>query len=119
MSLRIDSGVKVAKSGVRAVRKSAGQALQEGRSRLRDVLAASEVRATNSLNAAEKVLVGVVDALAQGGRSYENDGRDRLHGAEARLISPRRRPRIATAVLAVGAGVLLSLLLRKPQDREA
>jgi hypothetical protein len=113
MPLNIDVGSKAAKSGVRAARKSAYRAVHIGHNKARDVVDASERRAADSLTAAEKLAIGVVDVLAKRGRAYARDSRDRVYEAEARVF-PRKRTSAAPAVLlALGAGFLLSQLFRR------
>jgi hypothetical protein len=112
MALRFETGARVAKSGVRAARTSLSQAVEHGHARVRDVVDASERRADDSLDVVEKAAIGVVDAIAQRGRRYAKTGKNRLYAAESRLLPRHSRSPIGTAVVAVGAGVLLSLLLR-------
>jgi hypothetical protein len=87
--------------------------------RFRNALDASGRRADDSLSAAEKLAIGVVDAIAQRGARYAKAGKARLYEADARLLPRRGMPPYATALLALGAGVLLSVLLRAPPKREA
>jgi len=110
MSFKIDASAKAAKSGVRAARKSAAEALRGGHARVRHAVDASERRVSGSLGAAENILIGVVDAIAQRGRAYARDGKDRVYEAEARVFPRRRRSQIGPALLALGAGVLVSQL---------
>ena len=117
MSSRIDTTASAAKSGVRAARSSVSQALEQGQARVKDAADASGRHVDQALNAAEKILVGVVDEIAQRGRVYTKTGRDRLYEAEARVFPRSSKPPIAMILAAVGAGVVLSLLFAKPQNR--
>lgn len=112
MSSRFETGSRVAKSGVRAARKSLSQAFEHGHARVRDVVDASGRRADGSLDLVEKTVNSLVDTIAQRGRGYAKAGRNRLSQAQAQLLPRRRSPPIGTALVAVGAGVLLSLLFR-------
>jgi hypothetical protein len=110
MTLGIETGAKMAKSGVRAARKSVSHALEHGHARVRDVVNASGRRADDSLDVVEKAAIALVDALAQRGRDHAVGAKDRLYKAEGRLFPRRRTAPIGTALVAVGAGVLLSML---------
>ena len=93
------------------------RSFRQTHSRVKHVVDSSEKGTSASLGAAEKLAAGVIDALAQRGRAYAKSGEDRAHAGERRLF-PRRRPSpIPTALLAVGAGYLLSMLLRSQPSR--
>ena len=111
MSLGLEIGAKAAKSGVRAARKSAARVVAQGRARASHAVDVTGRRAEDSLDMVETAVLGLLDAIAQRGRGYAKDAKDRLYTAEARLFPRPRRPPIATALAGVGAGVLLSLLL--------
>jgi ElaB/YqjD/DUF883 family membrane-anchored ribosome-binding protein len=117
MSSRIDATASAAKSGVRALRRSVSQALEQGQARVKDATDVSGRRVDEALSAAEKVLYGVVDEIAQRGRVYTKAGKDRLYEAEAQVFPRPHKPPIAMIMAAVGAGVLLSLLFTKPKNR--
>ena len=106
---------KAAKAGVRAARKSVSAALDHGQARARDVVDASGRRADDSLDLLERALIGVLDSIAQRSRGYAKTARNRLYTAEARLFPRPRTPPVGTALVGLGAGVLISLLLR-PRD---
>jgi hypothetical protein len=112
MRLRFEHAVRAAESGVRAARKSVSHALDNGQATARRLLDDSERHADASLSTAERALIGVMGAIAERGRGYAKTGKHRLYEAEARVFPRRPTPRIGTAVVALGAGVLLSLLFR-------
>lgn len=118
MSLGLEKGAQAAKAGVHAARKSVSEALDHGQARARQVVDASGRRADESLDLVEKALVGVLDTIAHRGQRYAKRAKNRLYTAEARLFPRRRTPPVGTALVGVGAGVLLSLLLR-PRDGSA
>jgi len=119
MSFKIDDSAKAAKSGLRAARKSAVEALRGGHARVRNAVDASEKRTAGTLGAAENILIGVIDTLAQRGRAYASDGRDRVYQAEARLFPRHRRSPVVPTLLALGAGVLVSQLFLSAPKRPA
>jgi hypothetical protein len=117
MLLRVDTAAKAARAGVHAVHRSVSGATEQGQARLRDAVDATGRRADDALSAAEKIAIGVVDAIAQRGRTYAAAGKDRLYAVDAKLLPRRSRPPFATALVAVGAGILLSLLFRARPSR--
>jgi hypothetical protein len=117
MSSRIDAGARAAKSGVRSLREFLSHALHQGQALAKDAVDASGRRADVSLDAVEKAVVGLLGAISRQGQSYADEGKNRVYAAESRLF-PRRRTRpIGTTLLAVGAGIALSLLL-SPTNRK-
>ena len=117
MSSKIDTGTRAAKSAVRSLRRSASDALDRGEMLAKDAVDASGRRAQVTLQAVEKAIVGLLGAISRQGQSYANEGKSLAYTAESRLFPRRRRPPIGTALLAVGAGVALSLLL-SPTNRK-
>jgi hypothetical protein len=111
MSPGLEMSAKAAKSGVRAARKSAAKVVARGRATASHAVDVTGRRAEDSLDMVETAVLGLLNAVAQRGRGYAKDAKDRLYTAEARLFPRPRRPLIATALAGVGAGVLLSLLL--------
>jgi hypothetical protein len=92
------------------LRKALSAALHGGQARVKDMVDSSGRRADDSLEGVEYAIVRFLDAIAQRGTGYARDARDRVSAAEARLFPRRRRPPVATALVGVGLGVLLSLL---------
>jgi len=120
MSSRIDAGAKVAKSGVRAVRQSVTQALGQSQSSIKDVMHASGWNPEELLDRIEKALIVAVDTIVRRSTQSRNvrpvKGPSR-YAAEIRVAPGRPVLPIKTALAVVGAGVLLSLLLRTPNNR--
>ncbi len=112
MSLGLEISAKAAKAGVRAARKSMSRVLDHGQVRAKEVVDASGRRADDSLDLVERAVIGVLDAMAQRGQGYAKTAREKIYAAEARIFPRPRRAAIGTALVGVGAGVLVSLLLR-------
>lgn len=119
MSLGLEMSAKAAKSGVRAVRKSAAKVLAKGRARASQVVDDTGRRAEVSLDGVERAVLGLLDAVSERGRGYAKDTTKRIYAAEAKLFPRPRHPHIATALVGVGAGVLLSLLLSPSSQAKA
>jgi hypothetical protein len=119
MSSRIDAGADAARSGLRSLREALSQGLERGQDRAKDVVDASGRRAHESLDAVEKAVMGILDAVARQGRGYAKEGKTRLYATEAQIFPRRRGRHVGTALLALGAGVALSLLLRAPTKKPA
>ena len=117
MSSRIDAGAHAAKSGVRTLREAIAQGLERGQDRAKDAVDASGRRAHESLDVVEKAVIGVLDAIARQGRGYAKQGKTKLYAAEGRVFPRRRMRPVGTALVALGAGVALSLLLGTPTSR--
>lgn len=120
MTMGSDISAKAAKRGVHAARKSLSRVLGDGHARARDIVDASGRRADDSLDVVERAVIGVLDALARRGRGYVKDARGRFHEVQARLLPRRRSSPLGSVAVALGAGVLLSLLLMpKPAAKPA
>jgi hypothetical protein len=111
---RIEKTARTAKAGAHALRKALSTALHGGQARVKDMVDSSGRRADDSLEGVEQAIVRFLDAIAQRGSGYARDAGGRLSAAEARLFPRRRRPPVATALVGVGLGVLLSLLFMTP-----
>jgi hypothetical protein len=121
MPLAADFGVKAAKAGVSAARKSASRALHRGQAQADNAIDNSGRTIDAGLTYVERALHDGLDAIAARGRQAQN----RIQTLPERVVpdrylpdvlraTPRRHgPPIATALTGVGAGVLLALLFAR------
>jgi hypothetical protein len=106
----IAAGAKAAKSTVHAARQAIDAGLDAGHSRAADVLDSARSRADGMLQAAEGVAIAALEGLAHRGQRNVSRVRNRAFEIE-RSFAPRRGPPVMTALVGLGAGVLLSALL--------
>lgn len=109
MPLATDLGLKAAKAGVTAARKSASRAVRRAEDRAESTVSQSAQGLDAGLTLVERALHGGLEALASKGRPLERRAIDVL---PQRLVSSPRRglPPVATAVTGLGAGILLAML---------
>jgi hypothetical protein len=115
MSLEIETGAAAAKAGTHAVRRSISQLVKRGRDRAKHVVDGTGQQAETSLDAIERAALGVVDAIAARGQQYAKAGKTRIRAVETRLVPRRGAPPFGMALVAVGVGVLISVLLSAPK----
>jgi hypothetical protein len=109
MPLATDLGLKAAKAGVTAARKSAARAIRRGEDRAEKAVSRSAQGLDAGLELVERVLHGGLESVASKGRSVERRAAQVL---PSRFAAPSRRglPPVATAVTGLGAGILLAML---------
>jgi len=114
MSLATDLGVKAAKAGVSAARKSISRAVHRGQKQAGHAVEGSGRVLDAGLDHAERAFHDGLDVLAERGRQAQR--------LSERYLPDRYRPRsrrgppVATALTGVGAGVLLALLFARRGD---
>lgn len=114
MSLATDFGIKAAKAGVSAMRKSASRAVHQGQKQAGKAVDTSGRSLDGGLDYVERALHDGLDAIAERGRQVQ--------ALPSRYLPDRFQPRsrrgppVATALTGLGAGVLLALLFAKRGD---
>src|SRR6185295_9199772 len=111
----IDTSAKAVRKAVQAARRAASSGLNDGHSRAADVLDTVHDRADTMLGVVESAALGAIGAAA--GRA--RDGTRKVHRRASALeasFAPARRSSLAsapitTALVGLGAGILLTTLL--------
>ncbi|MGA0599522.1 hypothetical protein ACO2Q3_02310 [Caulobacter sp. KR2-114] len=117
MSLATDFGIKAAKAGVSAARKSASRVVQRSQKKAGRAVDSSGRTLDSGLDYVERALHDGLDAIAERGRQAQSLPLRYL--PDRFQPRPRRGPPVATALTGLGAGVLLALLFARRGDGAA